>query len=198
MSKKATKELISILQDAYFKNKYNPTTHYIAEQTILHSCKIAGAGGGEMALNDANTKMIVGESDFNGTQLPTDAHGLIRAGIVRYGKELKAGASNNPALINYSEKKADFPAWLLNSELVAKVGNTEVFRQRIVDFLPSEMPQSVPSEWAKEFERTIKTVGGQDMQLFLNSTKGSALDADEFEYLQVVLFGIKFSERKSM
>lgn len=198
MSKKTNKELISILQDTYFKGKYNPTTHYIAEQTILHSCKIAGAGGGEMALNDANTKMIVGESDFNGTQLPTDANGLIRAAVVRYGEETTNGGKGNPALIPYSEKKADFPDWLLNSELVAKVGNTEVFRQRVVDFLPSEMPQSVPSEWAKEFERTIKTVGGQDMQLFLNSTKGSELKAGSTQFLQVVMYGVKFGERKSL
>ena len=86
-------------------------------------------------MNDANSKVETGISDFNGTLTPTDSDGLIRAVTVRFGKSTKTDAPISPALVDYSELKKDFPSWLLNSELVLKNRGVEQFRMRVSELV---------------------------------------------------------------
>jgi hypothetical protein len=211
MRRKSSQELLNIIK-SYFPNQYKQETHYLAELSLIHGVKMPTTGGGEFPLNNANTKQLVGISDFQGTLTPSDATGLIRAVIVRYGSYacvVEGGASRDseaidgtthttPAIVEYKETRADMPAWLLSSELVLKSRGVESFRMRIQDIVPSDKPQKVSSEWAKELERTIKVLGGQDLQLFLNTpeyAKDPTVGKDDF--VQIVLFGIKFAPRKS-
>jgi len=197
MAKKTTGDLINILKNKYFIGKYDPSRQYIAELNLLHSTKLIGIGG-EQALNDSNSKVEVGVSDFNGTLTPTDANGLLRALTVSYGLHAGAAAPASEALVNYSELKKDFPAWLLNSELVLKNRGIEQFRIRVSELVLLDNTQVVASEWAKELEKTIKVEGGQDLQLFINTPKGAVLDTvDKHHYVRVNLYGIKFADRKA-
>lgn len=200
MSKKTSQDKVNILQKVYFPGKYNPATHFVADLNLLHSTRISGVGG-EQALNDANTKVLVGVSDFNGTLTPTDANGLIGALTLGYGKVTMIAANNNPlyspALISYSEKKSDFPAWLLASELVVKTNQTEVLRMRVREFVTAVESDRVPKVWANELESTFKVIGGSDLQIFLNTPVGASLDADEYEFIRINAYGIKFAERKA-
>ncbi len=201
MARKNTKDLVAVLGNVYFKGIYDAAKHFIQEVALLHSTRISAVGG-EQRLNDANTSVEVGVSDFNGTQIPSDFRGLIRGLAVRYGKVTKTGnpdpAAISPATINYSSKRSDFPAWLRNSELVIKASGVEAMRMRVEEFLTAADKDEVPSEWAKEFEKTIKVTGGQDIELYLNTAKGATLDADNWEFIQLVIYGLKFGDRKTM
>lgn len=196
MAKKSTADFIRILKDKYFPGKYKPDTQFISELNLLHSVELLSIGG-EQSLNDANSKVEVGISDFNGTLTPTDADGLIRGVLVRFGKTAEAVAS--PALVNYSELKEAFPAWLLNSELILKNRGFEQFRIRVQELVLSSKSDAVPSEYCKELEKTIKVEGGQDLQLFLSTPKGAIMDKtiDKHQFIQVVMYGIKFGDRKN-
>jgi hypothetical protein len=198
MAKKSTADFIRIMQSKYFPTKYKPETQFISELNLLHSVKLVSVGG-EQALNDANSKVEVGISDFNGTLTPTDADGLIRGVAVRFGKSTAVEAPASPALVSYSELKEAFPAWLLNSELILKNRGFEQFRVRIQELVLADKANVVASEWCKELEKTIKVEGGQDLQLFLSTPKGAIMDTavDKHQYLQVVLYGIKFGDRKN-
>lgn len=196
MAKKTTGDMINILANKYFKGKYTPQTSYIAELNLLHSTKIIGVGG-EQTLNDSNSKVEVGISDFNGTLLPTDAQGLIRALTFEYALATGAVAPANEALVSYSPLKSTMPAWLLNSEVVMKNRGIEQFRIRVSELVVMKEPEVIASEWAKELEKTIKIEGGQDLQLFLNTPKGAVLDTvDKHHYVRVNLYGMKFADRK--
>lgn len=196
MAKKTTGDMINILANKYFKGKYTPQTSYIAELNLLHSTKIIGVGG-EQTLNDSNSKVEVGISDFNGTLLPTDAQGLIRALTFEYALATGAVAPVNEALVSYSPLKSTMPAWLLNSEVVMKNRGIEQFRIRVSELVVMKEPEIIASEWAKELEKTIKIEGGQDLQLFLNTPKGAVLDTvDKHHYVRVNLYGMKFADRK--
>lgn len=212
MRRKTSQDLLNNLK-IYFKGTYDPNSHFLQELSLVHGVKMPTTGGGEFPLNNANTKQLVGISDFQGTIVPSDATGLIRAVIVRYGSytcKVETGAGRDPeaidgtthtspALVDYKEIRADFPAWLLNSELVLKTRGRECFRMRIQDVVPSEKCQKVPSEWAKELEKTIKISGGQDLQLFLNTPEyASDPTAGKDDFVQVVLYGIKFAPRKDV
>lgn len=198
MARKSTADFIRILKDKYFPTKYNPASQFISELNLLHSVKLVSIGG-EQSLNDANSKVEVGVSDFNGTLTPTDADGLIRAVAVRFGKSTETTAPASPALVSYSELKEAFPAWLLNSELILKNRGFEQFRVRIQELVLAQKSDVVASEWCKELEKTIKVEGGQDLQLFLSTPKGAVMDTttDKHQYLQVVLYGMKFGDRKN-
>lgn len=203
MSKKTTADYIRILQDRYFPGKYKPQSQFINELNLLHAVKLTGLGG-EQALNDANTKVEVGVSDFNGTLTPTDANGLIHSLTVRYGLKLGDSAFNQPGLIRYTNVTGaidgsdhDFMAWFLNSELILKTRGIEQIRMRIRDLMIDTASDKVPSEVSKELEKTIKVEGGQDLQLFLSTPKGATLDAVNSQFIQVVLYGIKFGDRKT-
>jgi len=198
MAKKTTRDYITILQENYFKGEYHPQTKFINELNLLHSTRILGIGG-EQALNDANSKVEVGISDFNGTLTPTDAKGLMRAMTIRYGTSSK---DVSPALVKYSEIETDFPAWLLNSEIIIKTGSVEALRTRVNDLVLGSKPDKVASEWAKEFEKTVKISGGQDLQIYLSTPKGAEQDkgtaeSPKFDYVAVNLYGIKFGDRKA-
>ena len=199
MARKSIKDYISIIATVYFKGVYDAAKHYIQEVALLHSTQIIGVGG-EQKLNDANTKVDVGVSDFNGTQVPTDFRGLIRGLSVRYGKLTKTGHDTpySPALISYSSKRSDFPAWLLNSEIVMKASGVEALRMRVDEFVIGIEKDEVASEWAKEFEKTVKITGSQDLEIFLNTPKGAALSSTDYEYIQLVVYGLKFGERKAL
>lgn len=197
MAKKTTGDMINILKSKYFPTKYNPATQYIAELNLVHSVKITGVGGGEQTLNDSNSKVEVGISDFNGTLTPTDANGLIRALTVEYGLATGAVAPVSEALVDYSPIKSKFPAWLLSSEVVMKNRGIEQFRIRVSELVLLKEAEVIASEWAKELEKTIKIEGGQDLQLFLNTPKGAVLDtAEKHHYVRMNLYGIKFADRK--
>lgn len=197
--KKDSRALLSTLQNVYFRGQYNPNNHYVAEVNLLHSANIANVGG-EQKFNDANTKVEVGVSDFNGTQIPTDFKGLLNGIAIRYGKHTKTGFDTppSPALITYKELRTDFPNWALNSEIILKAGGTEALRVRVQELLTSQSSQDVPAEWCKDFLKTIKVIGGQDLELYISSPKGSELSATDYEYLQVTLYGIKFGDRIKM
>lgn len=201
MARKSIKDYIAILGNVYFKGFYDSAKHFIQEVALLHSTRLSAVGG-EQRLNDANTSVEVGVSDFNGTQVPSDFRGLIRGLAVRYGKISKDGNPDpnaiSPATINYSSKRSDFPAWLRNSEIVFKASGVEALRMRVDEFLTAADKDEVPSEWAKEFEKTIKVTGGQDLELYLNTAKGAALSSTEWEYIQLVIYGLKFGDRKTM
>lgn len=197
MARKSTADFIRILKDKYFPGKYKPDTQFISELNLLHSVELVSIGG-EQSLNDANSKVEVGISDFNGTLTPTDADGLLRAVAVRFGSTTEATALS-PALISYSELKKDFPAWLLNSELILKNRGFEQFRIRVQELVLADNSNVVASEWVKELEKTIKVEGGQDLQLFLSTPKGAQMDktTNKHQYIQVVMYGIKFGDRKN-
>lgn len=199
MARKLIKDFIAIIANVYFKGIYDSAKHYIQEVTLLHSQQIVGVGG-EQKLNDASTKVEVGVSDFNGTQVPTDFRGLIRGIAIRYGKLTKTGNATpkSPALIPFSAKRSDFPAWLLSSEIVMKAGGVEALRMRVEEFVLGVDRDDVASEWAKEFEKTVKVVGGQDLELFINTPKGAEVLSTDYEYLQLVIYGLKFGERKAL
>jgi hypothetical protein len=190
--KKNIQEYIKILQQAYFPQKYNPQSQYLNELSLLHTQQITGLGG-EQTLNDSNTKVEVGISDFNGTLTPTDAQGLIRALTVEYGSH---ATETNGALIAYSPLLSTMPAWLKNSEVVVKLRGVEQSRIRVSELGVSDKPRTVVSEWAKELERTLKIEGGEDLQLYLVSPKGAVLDGALKHFVRVNLFGIKFADRK--
>ena len=209
--KRNPKEIVDTLL-RYHKGVYDPTTSFLQELTLVHSVKMPTSGGGEFPLNNSNTKRLVGLSDFQGEQVPPDANGLIRAIVIRYGDKtcvvagsigkdpdaLDGSTHTTPAIIDYLETRACFPPWLLQSELVLRSSSQEAFRVRIAEFVPSAAPDRVPSEWAKELEKTIKIEGNQTMQLYLNTPEG-AYDpsASKDEYVQVVLYGVKFAARKN-
>ncbi len=194
------KEIVDAVK-AYFPNVYRPETHFLQELTLLHGIQMPIAGGGEFPLNNANTKRLVGLSDFQGEQIPADASGLLRAVVIRYGTvaaPAEGVAIPSPAVIEYLETRANFPAWLLNSELVLKSSSQEMFRIRVAEFVPSAAAQKIPAEWAKELEKTLKVEGSQTLTLYLNTPEGASdPNADKIEYLQVVLYGVKFAARKT-
>lgn len=201
MARKTIKDFIAVLGNVYFKGIYDAAKHYIQEVALLHSTRISSVGG-EQRLNDANTSVEVGVSDFNGTQIPSDFRGLIRGLAVRYGKVSKTGNPDpnaiSPATVNFSALRSDFPAWLRNSEIVFKASGVEALRMRVDELLLAQNSDEVPSEWAKEFEKTIKVVGGQDLELYLNTAKGAALSDTDWEFIQLVIYGLKFADRKTM
>ena len=193
MERRKTADVISILQNVYFKGDYTPQTHYLNELNLLHAKQIKAVGG-EQTLNDANTKREIGISDFNGTAIPSDANGLVSAITVEYGLDAD-GAETNPALIEYSALKSEMPAWFLNSELVLKSKSVEQFRIRVSELTLGAESQNVPADWAKNLERTLKVVGNQDLQLFLATPDGAALEVGENVFVRVNLYGTKFAAR---
>ncbi|NTW18183.1 MAG: hypothetical protein HGA42_00615 [Nostocales cyanobacterium W4_Combined_metabat2_030] len=200
MSKKGTAEYIKALQ--IFHNvgnvvKYNPATQFLAELALMNTKKLTSIGG-EQPLNDANTKVLVGVSDFNGTLTPTDAIGLIRALSVKYSSQPAAttGFDATPAGQVYTEIKSEFPAWLLNSEIVMRTGGIENFRMRVSETVLLDKAQLIPSETAKEFEKFIKVTGGQDLQIFLSTPEGAVMDDTKQHFVRTDLYGIKFGDRK--
>ncbi len=191
MTRKKSTDFIPVLRDVYFKGEYSPNSHYLAELDILHSQRITGLGGEQM-LNDANTKKEVGISDFTGTQVPSEANGLINAICVQYGKD---AAITNPALITYSPLASTMPAWLLNSELVLKSRGVEQFRIRVSEVALLEKSRNVVAEWAKQLERALKVIGNQDLQLFIATPTGATLEAAQNHFVRVNLYGLKFAQR---
>ena len=191
--KRTTNDVINILKGVYFPNSYSPQTHYLSELNLLNAKQLTSVGGEQM-LNDANTKKEIGKSDFTGTQVPSDANGLIGAITVEYGTD-DDGSVTNPALITYSAIKEDMPAWLLNSELVVKSKSVEQFRIRVSELVLGELAKTVPSEWAKQLERTLKVTGNQDLQLFLATPEGAALTSGVNTFVRVNLYGTKFAPR---
>lgn len=203
MSKRTSKEIVDTLK-TYFKegvNAYASNTHFVQELTINHAALMPNGGGGEFPLNNANTKRLVGVSDFQGEQITPDANGLIRAVVVRYGdltREVGVLVAPSPAIIDFKETRASLPPWLLQSELVLKTSSKEEFRIRVSELVPSAAPDRVPSEWAKELEKTIKVEGSQSLTLYLNTPEGATdPSATRDEYVQVILYGVKFAPRKS-
>lgn len=198
MQRKNTADYVRILAEKYFPGKYNPSSQYISEMALTHSVKMVSIGG-EQALNDANSRVEVGVSDFNGTLTPTDAKGLVRALTVGFGISNEIAAPSSPALVKYAYQRSAFPAWLLNSELILKIGNVEAIRIRVSDLVIGTTTDRVVADWAKELEKTIKCEGGQDLQILLSTPKGAAIaEADgKHQYIQVNLYGIKFGDRKS-
>ena len=196
--KKKSSELIAILAK-YFVGKYDAAKSYITELTLMHAVEVTSAGGGEMALNDANTKVLVGVSDFNGTAIPSSASGLLRAISVKYGSVVSTAKDfeADPAGQKYSEVKADFPAWLLNSEIIVRANNVEHIRTRVSETVLLQASQLTASEFAKELVKTIKVVGAQDLQIFLATPKGSTLDNTKKHFVRVDLYGLSFGERKA-
>ena len=197
MKKKAS-ELVAILAK-YFVGKYDAAKSYITELSLMHAVEVTSAGGGEMALNDANTKVLVGVSDFNGTAIPSSASGLLRAISVKYGSVVSTatGFEADPAGQKYSEVKADFPAWLLNSEIIVRANNVEHIRTRVSETVLLQASQLTASEFAKELVKTIKVVGAQDLQIFLATPKNSTLDNTKKHFVRVDLYGLSFGERKA-
>lgn len=196
--KKTIKELVSILA-AYFVGKYDSVKSFINELSLMHAIEITAIGGGEQALNDANTKVLVGVSDYQGTQVPSDANGLLRAISVKYSS-VPVATTGYAATVEgqaFSEVKADMPAWLLNSELIVRANNTEHIRMRVSETALLDKAQATASEFAKELLKTIKIVGGQDLQIFLATPKGSTLDATKKHYVRVDIYGVKFGDRKA-
>lgn len=182
----------------YFQGVYSPKTHLLQDCVLLHSEKMPVAGGGEFPLNNANTKRLVGVSDFQGEQIPMDASGIIRAVVIRFGDvaAVEGQAAPSPATINYLETRAAMPPWLLQSELVLKSASQEMFRIRVADFVPSAAPDKIPGDWAKELQKVVKIDGGQAMTLYLNTPEGASdPSASKHEYVQVNLIGAKFSLR---
>lgn len=184
------------LLKTYFGPKYNPATQFLAEMNLLHSTKLTAVGG-EVKLNDSNTLVEIGVSDFNGRQIPTTENGFIDAVVIGYGKAAKDDAVTNPALVAMSHKRSDLPAWLLNSELVLKKNGTEQFRMRVSELVIEAEPQTVRAEWVKELERGLKVEGGQDLEITLASAKGATLSATHDEFVAINLYGVKFSDRKT-
>lgn len=198
-TKRTSKEIVDALRT--YHGQYKPESHFIQELCLLHSSLLPNGGGGEFPLNNANTKRLVGVSDFQGEQINPDATGLIRAVVIRYGELTRADGvtvAPTPAIIDFKETRASFPTWLLNSELVLKSSAKEEFRIRVSELVPSAAPESVPSEWAKEFEKTIRVEGNQSLTVYLNTPEG-AFDpsATKDEYIQVNLYGVKFAARKN-
>lgn len=176
--------------------RYNPDSQFLAEINLLHSGKLSAIGG-EVKLNDSNTRVDVGVSDFNGLQIPTTENGFIDAVVFGYGKELKANGVTNPAVVQMSHKRTDMPAWLLKSEIVLKKNSVEQFRIRIEELAFDAEPRTVRSEWAKELERALKIEGGQDLEIVIASAKGAALSATHDEFFSINFYGVKFSDRKT-
>lgn len=200
ITRRNPKEIVNALE-AYHNGVYSPKTHMIQELSLLHSVKMPTSGGGEFPLNNANTKRLVGVSDFQGEQIPSDATGLLRAIVVRYGTADWSGdpaTSQNvsPAIVNYLETRANFPAWLLQSEVVLKSSSNELLRIRIAELVPSASPDKVPYDWAKEFEKLIKVEGNQTLQVYLNTPEGASdPNPTKDEYIQVVIYGVKIAPR---
>lgn len=176
--------------------RYNPASQFLAEVNLLHSGKLTAIGG-EVKLNDSNTRVDVGVSDFNGLQIPTTENGFIDAVVFSYGKELKANGVTNPAVVMMSHKRADMPAWLLKSEIVLKKNSTEQFRIRIEELVIEAEPRVVRSEWAKELERALKIEGGQDLEIVIASAKDAAVSSTHDEFFAINFYGVKFSDRKT-
>lgn len=195
--KKNSQALLAALK--IYHSEYDYRNHYVGEVNLMHSANITNVGG-EQAFNDSNTKVDIGISDFNGKQIPSDFKGLVNGIVVRYGKITKTGnpTAPSPGLIAYKELRSDFPSWALLSDLVIKAGGAEVIRLRIQELLAAQTSQEIPSEWCKDFLKTFKVIGGQDLELFISSPKGSQLSTDDYEYLQVTLYGIKFGSRTRM
>lgn len=193
----------STLENVYFKGVYSPAKHYLQGVQLLHSMRFTGIGG-EQKVNDANTKVLVGISDFNGTQLPNDFNGLIYGVICRYGTITRttSGTTDDAnglkaSVAAYKQLRSELPAWLLQSELVFKSKGVEALRIRIAELVPAHESEKVPAAWAFELQKTIKVNGGEDLEIFLNTPAAAALDAAKDEYLQIVIYGTKFAERKA-
>jgi hypothetical protein len=184
------------LLTTHFGAKYTPANNFLTELNLLHSTKINSVGG-EIKLNDSNTLVETGVSDFQGLKIPASENGFIDAVAFRYGKTLIADAVTNPAIVSMSAKRSDFPVWLLNSELVLKKNGTEQFRMRVGELVFEAEPQKVRSEWVKELERALKVEGGQDLEITLASAKGAALSTTHHEFVGINLYGVKFSDRKT-
>ena len=193
-------EIVKALE-AYHKGVYSPSTHMVQELSLLHAVKMPTAGGGEFPLNNANTKRLVGVSDFQGEQIPSDATGLLRAIVVRYGTidwtgDPAKSPDASPAVVNYLETRSNFPAWLLQSEVVLKSSSNELLRIRIAELVPSASVDRAPYDWAKEFEKLIKVDGNQTLQVYLNTPEGASdPNATKDEYIQVVIYGVKIAPR---
>ena len=199
MSRKSPKskaELLDKLFNTPTVKKYDPKNQFLAEINLLHATKLTAVGG-EVKLNDSNTLVEIGVSDFNGRQIPTTENGFIDAVVIGYGKELKANGVTNPAVVAMSHKRSDMPAWLLNSEIVLKKNGTEQFRMRVAELVIEAEPRVIRAEWIKELERGIKVEGGQDLEITLASAKGGTLSATHHEFVAVNLYGVKFSDRKT-
>ena len=196
MSKKGTAEFVKALQ-IFHGSAFSPVNQFMAELVLMNSKKLSSLGG-EQPLNDANTKVMVGVSDFTGTLTPTDAKGLLRALMVKYSSQPIAttGFDSTPAGQVWAEVKADFPAWLLNSEIVMRTAGLENFRMRVSETVLLDKAQAIPSEKAKEFEKFIKVTGGQDLQIFLSTPDGAVMDATKQHFVRTDLYGIKFGDRK--
>lgn len=199
MSRKTPKtkaDLLDKLFNTPTVKRYLPANHFLAEINLLHSTKLTAVGG-EVKLNDSNTLVEIGVSDFNGRQIPTTENGFIDAVSIGYGKELKANGVTNPAVVAMSHKRADMPAWLLNSEIVLKKNGTEQFRMRVGELVIDAEPRVIRGEWIKELERGLKVEGGQDLEITLASAKGGALSVTHDEFVAINLYGVKFSDRKT-
>src|SRR5574344_1497118 len=202
MSKHNTETLARRLANNYFRGVYDPSACFIQGVALLHSNQITGIGG-EQKLNDANTKVLVGISDFNGKQLPNDFNGLIRGMVFRYASETitQTNNINNPAspvyAQLYSELVSAFPAWLRNSEVVFKIRGIEAIRIRVEELLLGAASDKIPADWSKDFEKTIKVKGGEDLEIFLNTPSGATMDSTKYHFVQLVIYGIKFAPRKA-
>ena len=198
MDRQNSTKLTQAAIEYYHKGVYSQGTHLIQDCVLLHSERMPVAGGGEFPLINANTKRLVGVSDFQGETIPMDATGIIRAVVIRYGDvaAVEGQAAPSPATITYLETRAAMPAWLLNSELVLKSASQELFRIRVADFVPSASPESVPSDWAKELQKVVRIEGGQAMTLYLNTPEGASdPSASKHEYVQINLIGAKIAPR---
>jgi len=199
ITRRTPREIVDALKN--YHNNYAPSTHMVQELTLLHAVKMPTAGGGEFPLNNANTKRLVGVSDFQGEQIPSDATGLLRALVIRYGTVDWTGdpaksTDASPAVVNYLETRANFPAWLLQSEIVLKSSSNELLRIRVAELVPSASVDRAPYDWAKEFEKLVRVEGSQTLQVYLNTPEGASdPNATKDEYIQVVMYGVKIAPR---
>lgn len=181
---------------------------FVAEQVLIHTAKFGTSSeeinvGGMSRLNDANTKVEVGSSDFNGTLLPTDLDGYIRAITIGYKTQepvQKEGADSatpvDKAQVKYDYDITNVPAGVLSSELVFKYSGVEVLRMPIEQFMLAQTSQVPMSEWAPELMKLIKVNGGKELEMFFNASRG--LDDKDVRngYLKVNIFCIKKGTKK--
>lgn len=178
---------------------FNATAHFIQDLTLMHAVEVTALGGAQQ-LNDANTKVLVGVSDFNGLTIPQDAKGLIDAIAIQYASVPVAtiGFGASPAGQVYSPVKADVPAWFLNSEIIVSSSNIEHIRMRVSETMLLDKAQAVPSDYAKELLKSIKVTPGQDLTISLSSPKDAVLDNTKKHFVRVDLYGAKFGNRKGV
>lgn len=143
---------------------------FIAERVLIHAGSL-GNTGGQSKINDANTLVKVGVSDFNGLQLPTDANGIVRAITVGYGGSHVEGTDPSTVAYKYVVD-SEIPAAFLASELVIKYGGAEVLRMPIEQFMIAEKSDKTMDEWARDLMKFISIEGGKDFELWFHAAEG--------------------------